>query len=61
MYVYKCVCLQSDIPLSSAGFIIFTASIGNLLYSLIASGENSVFAHFVAATANHYNIALSFH
>ena len=27
----------------------------SFLYSLISSGENSAFAHFAAATANHYN------
>ena len=32
----------------------------SLLYSL-NSGENAAFAHFAAATANHYNLAFSFH
>ena len=44
---YKCVCLQSDIPLSSADFTIDTNGIGtlSLLYGLISSGENP--AHFL--------------
>ena len=33
----------------------------SLLQSLISSGEDSTFAHFAAAIANHYNLAFSFH
>ena len=32
-----------------------------LFYSLIFSVENSAFAHFIVAVANHYNTAFSFH
>ena len=31
------------------------------MYSLIQSGENSAFAHFAKAIANHHNSAFSFH
>ena len=49
-------------PLSSADFTIYTPGIGTLsIYTLISSGENSVFAHFAVAIANHYNLAFSFH
>ena len=48
-------------PLSSADFTIYAPGIGTLSYSLISSGENSAFAHFAAAIANHYNLAFSFH
>ena len=41
-------------PLSSADFTIYAPDI---LYSLISSGENSAFAHFAAAIANHYNFS----
>ena len=41
---------------------IYTPGIGtHYFYSLISSGENSAFAHFAAAIANHYNSAFSFH
>ena len=33
----------------------------SLLYTLISFGENSTFAHFSAAIANHYNLAFLFH
>ena len=49
-------------PLSSADFTIYTPWYWNsLLHSLISSGENSAFAHFAAAIANHYNLPSSFH
>ena len=47
--------------LSSADFTNYAPGIGTLSYSLISSGENSAFAHFAAAIANHYNLAFSFH
>ena len=47
-------------PLSSADFTLYARGIGTLSY-LISSGKNSAFAHFAAAIANHYNVALSFH
>ena len=56
-----CMFVKSDLPLSSA-FTIYIPGIGILLlYSLISSGENSAFAHFTAAIANHYNLTFSFH
>ena len=50
-------------PLSSADITIYAPGIGtlSLLDSLISSGENSAFAHFAAAIANHYNLAFLFH
>ena len=51
-----------DIPVGSADCTIYTPGIGtHSFYSLISSGENSAFAHFAAAIANHYNLAFSFH
>ena len=50
----KCVCLWSDIPFSCADFANYIPGIGTLSYIPISSGENSAFAHFAAATANHY-------
>ena len=44
-------------PLSSAVFTIYAPGTGTLSYSLISSGENSAFAHFAAAIANHYNFS----
>ena len=41
---------------SSADFTVYTPGIGTCLIS----GENSAFAHFVAAVDNHYNLALWF-
>ena len=43
-------------PLSSANFTIYAPRIGTLLYGFISSRENSAFAHFAAAIANHYNL-----
>ena len=45
----KCVCLQPDIPSSSADFPIFTPGIGNLSYA-VSSRE---FSAFSAANAIH--------
>ena len=50
-----------DITVSSANCTIYTPRIGPLFYSLVSSGGNSVFAHFIAAVANHYNLAFSLH
>ena len=51
-----------DIPVGSADCTIYTPGIWNtLFYSLISSWENSAFAHFATAIANHYNSAFSFH
>ena len=50
--------------MSSADFTIYTRGTGSrssLLYSLISSGENSVFAYFAAAIADHFNLAFSFY
>ena len=56
------VCLLSDIPVSSADFAIYNPGIGTLsLYGFISPGENSAFAHFAAALANHNNLAFLFH
>ena len=44
-----------------SGLYKFTPLVLELSYSFISSGENSAFAHFAAATANHYNLAVSFH
>ena len=51
MHVYR-----SDIPVSSSDCTICTP-----VPSLILSRENSAFAHFAGAIANHYNLAFSFH
>ena len=50
-----------DIPVGSADCTIYTPGIGTLFYCLTSSGENSAFACFAAAIANHYNSAFSFH
>ena len=50
-----------DIPVGSADCTIYTHGDGTHTYSLISSVENSAFAHFAAAVANHYNLAFSFH
>ena len=49
-------------PLSSADFTIYALGIETLSYTVSSfSGENSAFAHFAAAIANHYNLVFSFH
>ena len=48
-------------PLLSANCTNYIPGIGILSYSLISSGENSAFARFAAAIANHYNLAFSSH
>ena len=50
-----------DIPVGSADCTIYSPGIGTHTFSLISSEENSAFAHFAAAIANHYNLACSFH
>ena len=50
-----------DIPARSMDCTIYIPGIGTLFYRLISSQGNSVFAHFTAAIANHYNLAFSFH
>ena len=58
----KRVCLQSEIPIEFSRLYNLRPWYWNsFLYSLISSGENSAFAHFAAAIANHYNLAFSFH
>ena len=49
-----------DIPIGSADYNLHPWYWNTLLCSLISSGDNSAFAHFAAATANHYNLAFSF-
>ena len=44
--------------MSSGDLTIYNLVLENVLlvfYSLISSGEDSLFVHFAAATANHYN------
>ena len=50
-----------DILIGSADCTIYTPGIGTHTFSLISSGENSAFVHFGVATANHCNLAFSFH
>ena len=49
------------IPVGSADYNLHPWYWNTLFYSLISSGENSAFAYFAAAIANHYNLAFSFH
>ena len=51
-----------DIPVGSADCTIYTPGIGTHSFTVSSPlGENSAFAHFAAAIANHYNLAFSFH
>ena len=60
VYKCKCTCLWFRYPRRiSRLYNLHPWYWNTLFYSLISSGENSAFAHFVAAIANHYILACS--
>ena len=52
---------SSDIPVGSADCTIYTPDIVTHSFMVSSPLRSSAFLHCVAAIANHYNLAFSFH